>query len=104
MFDLIKNDLSKKQEKKINDVTAKLDRTEALLEKFFAEHNLNEEEFHTFFENPDHFHPKTWEELQKASEQLNDQLELDLKCIKNPNSTVQKYKALSSANKWLFVR
>lgn len=104
MFDLTKEDQSKKQEKKFSEIFAKLQHTESLLDKLFEGHGLTEEEFNAFFENPNHFYPETWEELQKANKQLNQKLELDLKFIKDSHSTAQKYKTLSSAKNWMFVR
>jgi hypothetical protein len=104
MFDLTIQDRSSKQEKKIKDVTAKFDRVEGLLDNLLAEHGISQEEFNAFLEDPKHFDHETWTELQKANKQLDQKLQLDLKNIKNSHSTAQKYKTLSRANKWMFVR
>ncbi|MBA2727758.1 MAG: hypothetical protein H0U49_06260 [Parachlamydiaceae bacterium] len=104
MFDLTKEDQSGKQEKKIKDVSAKFDRIEGLLDNLFAEHGISREELTAFLEDPKHFDHATWTELQKADKQLDQKLQLDLKNIKNNHSTAQKYKTLSRANQWMFVR
>ena len=104
MFDLTKEDQSGKQEKKIKDVTAKFDRIEGLLDNLYKDHGISLEELNAFLEDPKHFDHATWAELQKVNIQLDQKLQLDLKNIKNSHSTKQKYKILSRANQWMFVR
>jgi hypothetical protein len=104
MFDLHKQNLSEKHAKKLDELTSKFERTENLLNNLLAQHELSHEEFAGFLANPNHFEPAAWEEMQKARKQLSQKLELELKSIKNPHSTGEKYKALKQASQWMLVR
>lgn len=104
MFDLHNENLSDKHAKKLKELTAKFEHVEGLLDNLLADHGLSKEEFAAFVENPNHFHDSAWVELQKADQQLSQKLEFDLKQIKNPHSTAQKYKVMRQSQQWLFVR
>lgn len=104
MFDLTVQDRSAKNEKKIKEVTAKFERVESLLDNLLKDHGVSQEDLDAFLENPKNFDPATWNELQNVSKQLDHKLQTDLKNIKNVNSTAQKYKVLSRANQWMFVK
>ena len=104
MFDLTKADQAGKIEKKVKELTAKFERVENLLDNLYTDHGISREELDAFLEDPKHFDHKTWTELQKIQTQLDHKLQLDLSNIKNSHSTAKKYKTLSCANKWMFVR
>lgn len=56
-------------------------------------------------QNAENFPPDIWEELEKEKRQLEEQLDLDLKCIRDPFKLKQSFQEQGIVQQhWLFVR
>ena len=104
VFDLQKESTAERHEKILNELTVKFDRLDALFDELLAEHQITLEEFADFLSNPNHFEKEAWEALEKAGKMLDQKLSLEIDHVKNPQTTLDKYRDIQRSRQWLYVR
>jgi hypothetical protein len=103
MFGL-NNSTQENQNEKIEKLEKRFNHLETLYSQFLEEYGMTVEQLADFCANPNHFEVEAWKKMEEARHQLESKLQMDLKQIKNPKKTSQKYREIDQARNWLFVR
>lgn len=90
---------------KIKENKLALERLKSETSRLLDEFGISLEMSQTFLDNPDHFSPNVWDELQNEKKLLEDQLQQDMKNIKDPEKLKQTFSERAQVQQhWLFVR
>lgn len=75
-----------------------------LLKNLCSKHQITVEQFFDFFNDPTHFTPAEWEQIQEHRAKVKDDIQRSLDNIANPVKTEQKYKELHEQRSWISMR
>lgn len=92
------------QKFKFQELAIQFESLNVEIDHFFDQLNISPEQLSYFLERKEHFSERTWKELLKRKKELDQKLQLQLDCIRNPLKTKDSYKSLHVARHWLHVK
>jgi uncharacterized membrane-anchored protein YhcB (DUF1043 family) len=94
-----------KTERKMKELALHLEHLDRNYQQLLQEMALSSNQMEEDIQNADNFSPEVWEALENERRQLEEKLDLDLKCIRDPFKLKQAFQEQGAIKQhWLFVR
>lgn len=92
------------QKFKFQELAIQFESLNVEIDRFFGQLDVSPEQLSCFLEKREHFTERTWKELLKKRQELDQKLQRELDCIRNPLKTKDNYQSLHVARHWIHVR
>lgn len=103
LFDSLENK-SKQNERKLRELKLRFESLSREIEQFFKEMGTTPAELSQYAQNPDNFSPREWDELKKKQKALEDQLENELKSIRDVQASKKSFEENNVSRHWIFCK
>ena len=91
-------------ERKIQELTLRIEACDRQEQELFNELEMTPEQLTAFVQNKENFTEKNWDKIQKQRQERDENLDRDLKNIRNPRKSKQAFEERNINPQWIYVK
>jgi len=95
---------TKQNQRKLKEITLRMEALNQEIDAFFKEVGVSVEEFAKYASNSDNFTPQAWSEMEKRRKFLDERLQKELDSIQDPSRTKKSFDDHSASRNWIPCR